>query len=181
MKLADFARLSYVRPDEVPHWDKLDFNLLLYTDELIGRLKRKPRYVSTWRSTAENEKVGAKGGSHAGLHPQGKALDLFFEGVNIGTVYNTAIAQGTWGGIGLYYPEGTIHLDTGARRNPSVVDTWSRIGGVGQPYVAAGLAIDKFIAAGKWLVGAVGKVVSKTGWEIPALLLLLAVALKFRR
>jgi len=141
---SDFARLRYFKPENVPAWDKVSFDVVWNLERLVDRVGIRPVIISSWRSPSKNEAVG---GHQNSQHLVGKALDIWWGGnIDLVKVYNLALAQGSFGGIGLYYPEMTMHLDTGPKNQLGLTRLWSRIGGKTQPYQAITVALDKLKA-----------------------------------
>ena len=140
MKRSDFERLSVIRREHVPFWEKMDLPLIAFIDRLAVRLGEIPDFISTWRSPEKNAAVGGKPDS---LHttapdrPEAKAADLIFKRTSLDKVYDAVREMDTAGdhigGIGLYLtpqPDGhvahSIHLDTGPRHSSGRPRLWGR-------------------------------------------------------
>lgn len=164
MNRSDFDRLSVIRREHVPFWEKMDLSLIAFIDRLAVRLGEIPTFISTWRSSEKNAAVGGKPGSYHLLQPDqtAKAADLLFSKTPLDKVYDTVRAMDNEGdkigGIGLYLtPQAdghvarTIHLDTGPRHPAGRPRLWGRP--EDGKYTSAGVVLAK-LASGGTVAGA---------------------------
>jgi uncharacterized protein YcbK (DUF882 family) len=94
------------------------FDLLWHLSERFRRARGAvPELVvtSAYRTEATNERLRAEGAARNSLHKAGQAVDLIVRGYGLYIVANHAQAVAT-GGLGLYWRDKFIHLDTGPRR-----------------------------------------------------------------
>jgi len=150
MRREDFVHVRNFIPTDIPFWEQLDPRLVFGVDSLTDRLAVKPLWISTWRSEAHNAEVGGVSDSR---HKTGEAADLFFKGVPLERQYAEAKAVPQFGGVGLYYPETTLHVDVRARKADGRLYEWGRLGGRGNPYVAIQAILAKLPGGGTTAVG----------------------------
>lgn len=94
------------------------FDLLWRLSERFRRARGvAPEFIvtSAFRTEAMNERLRAEGAARNSLHKAGQAVDLIVRGYGLYIVANHAQAVAT-GGLGLYWRDKFIHLDTGPRR-----------------------------------------------------------------
>jgi hypothetical protein len=136
--------IKNLRPQDVPRWDKLDFNLIRAVDQLITLLGITTWVItSTYRTAEENAAVGGDSNSR---HLTGKAMDIVFKGVDPLHVVEVAKAMPWPGGVGIQYPSGMIHLDirsTGLYIFGEIVEVIEGV--VKKSYVAFAQVLDLFV------------------------------------
>lgn len=130
MRIADWEKIRWFGPAQVPYWEKLKTELLIGIDLMAHILNQTPIFTSTWRSEEENLRVG---GASKSKHLTGEAADLVFPGKSLDGVYEAAKYAG-FKGIGLYPEENMIHVDTRKK-----IGSWSRIAG---QYLSINVALD---------------------------------------
>lgn len=166
VRAEDFTLIRNFRTSDIPHWEMLDVRLVSGVDTLTDRLGVKPLWISTWRSEAHNKAVG---GAPDSTHKTGQAGDLFFKGVPLDKQYAEAAKVPQFGGVGLYYPENTLHVDVRGRKPDGGLYLWGRLGGRGNPYVAIQAVLAKIPGGGTTVVGVlllaitVGAMLSRKG------------------
>jgi len=126
MNLVDFQSLRVYKPEDLPRWDWLDFDMVRMLDELTFRLGRSEplQILSLFRTQPENEKVG---GAPKSMHLLGKAVDFVPPGDPL-EAYRLAEEVG-FTGIGLYLNEKgvtSIHADN----RPGYDARWGVLSGV---------------------------------------------------
>jgi len=135
--------IKNLRPQDVPRWQQLDFNLIKALDALITRLAVTTWTItSTYRSAEENAAVGGASNSR---HLTGKAVDIVFKGVDPLHVVQVAQEMPWPGGVGVQYPGGAIHLDlrnTGLYIFGEIVEVIGNV--VKKSYVAFAQVLDLF-------------------------------------
>jgi len=135
--------IKNLRPQDVPRWQQIDFNLIRALDALITRLAVTTWTItSTYRSAEENAAVG---GSSNSRHLTGKAVDIVFKGVDPLHVVQVAQEMPWPGGVGIQYPSGMIHLDlrnTGLYIFGEIVRTIGNV--VSKSYVVFDQVLDLF-------------------------------------
>jgi uncharacterized protein YcbK (DUF882 family) len=72
--------------------------------------------TSAFRTERTNERLVPEGAARNSLHKAGKAVDLVVPGYGLHLVGRLALADQA-GGLGLYWRDKFVHLDTGPRRN----------------------------------------------------------------
>lgn len=104
-------RTNDVLPMELPLLD------LLYTLQGVLATPKPFQIISGYRSPKTNAMLAAHSGGVAktSLHMQGRAVDIYIEGIPLDQLRRAAIALQV-GGVG-YYPESNfVHVDTGRVR-----------------------------------------------------------------
>lgn len=95
----------------------IDRRILTQLDAIQSKLgiNQEVQLLSGYRSPATNEMLRGKSTKVASVstHTQGKALDFYFEGVELANVQKAALSLGA-GGVGRY--KHFIHIDTGRVR-----------------------------------------------------------------
>lgn len=146
----DFAAIRNYIPTDIAFWERLDRDLVYGVDLLTDRLGVKGLWISTYRTESHNASVG---GSSDSRHKTGEAGDLLFPGVPLDRQYAEAKKIPQFGGVGLYHPELTIHVDTRPRKVDGRLYEWGRLGGRGYPYVAIQAVLAKIPGGGTTVVG----------------------------
>lgn len=146
----DFALVRNYIPTDIPSWERLSLPLVLGVDALTDRLGKKALWISTHRTEAHNAAVG---GASDSRHKTGEAADLFFKGIPLDRQYAEAKNIPQFGGVGLYYPETTLHVDVRPRKPDGRLYEWGRLGGRGNPYVAIQAVLAKIPGGGTTVVG----------------------------
>ncbi len=166
MRREDFALVRNYIPTDIPSWEALSLPLVLGVDALTDRLGVRALWISTYRTEAHNASVG---GASDSRHKTGEASDLFFKGVPLDKQYAEARNIPQFGGVGLYYPEQTLHVDVRPRKADGRLYEWGRLGGRGNPYVAIQAVLAKIPGGGATVVGlallalSVGLILSRKG------------------
>ena len=116
------AALNWLLRDHHEHretaMDPALFDLLWRFSERFRRARgAAPELIvtSAYRTEATNERLRAEGAARNSLHKSGQAVDLVVRGYGLYIVANHAQAVAT-GGLGLYWRDKFVHLDTGPRR-----------------------------------------------------------------
>jgi len=113
IKLEDFTG-TVLRPYDFPRYDRCDVKLLQVLDRMSRALGKRPILTSTFRTYEENK--AAKGESNS-RHLTGEAVDALWAGIHPKFVVDEAEKlTALIGGIGLIYPSGAVHLETGPGR-----------------------------------------------------------------
>lgn len=150
MRREDFALVRNYIPTDIPAWEYLSPSLVFGVDALTDRLGKKALWISTYRSEVHNAAVG---GASDSRHKTGEAADLLFKGVPLDRQYAEAKNIPQFGGVGLYHPELTIHVDVRPRKADGRLYEWGRLGGRGSPYVAIQAILAKIPGGGTTVVG----------------------------
>lgn len=165
MKIEDFESLRIYKPEDLPRWDWLDFNMVKMLDELTVRLgQTKPlKILSLFRTKPENE---ACGGAPRSMHLLGKAVDFVPPGDPLNALHEAKAVGFT--GIGLYLNEkGGVYIH--ADNRPGQGASWGVLDGV---YGGIGPVIERLKALG---VRALDVPVATTGIIVLTALVLLYI------
>ena len=141
MLIEQFQDLRIYRPEHLPGWEKLDFDLVWKLDRLtVGMGRSTPLDIlSLYRSPEKNEAVG---GAKDSMHLYGKAGDFVVPGDPVAW-YQGAQKVG-FTGIGLYVnPANAVSMHVDVR--PTGPARWSRVDGV---MSSIDKALDRIIAVG---------------------------------
>jgi hypothetical protein len=165
MKIEDFESLRIYKPEDLPRWDWLDFNMVKMLDELTVRLgQTKPlKILSLFRTKPENE---ACGGAPRSMHLLGKAVDFVPPGDPLNALHEAKAVGFT--GIGLYLNEkGGVYIH--ADNRPGQGASWGVLDGV---YGGIGPVIERLKTLG---VKALDVPVATTGIIVLTALVLLYI------
>ncbi len=117
----DWTVLSWYKPGDFKHPEKLDFELVSGLENLAYVLDSKAIILSDFR-------IGALAPSgEASLHSLGRAIDFTYPGVDPMKVLDTIRNMNHFSGYGMYVNERGIvsfHVDTRTDRTPESPATW---------------------------------------------------------
>lgn len=119
---SQWSLLSYYRPGDFRHPDKLHFSLVYHLDALTKMLGVKAQILSDWRPV-EPERSESQ-------HPLGRAVDVVWPGVDPLKVLKVVRSSLLFSGYGLYRNEKgahSFHLDTRTSRDPKAPATWGAL------------------------------------------------------